>query len=125
MGQSLGTSGKIDADRASGSLAKVASLVKTGGIQTAPLKKSARGVSLDTIGFQRGQENPRPQQSIQLDNVVSKIQSSVERRRKSEQSESSSQGGGASPKAKRKHKTEIKVQYHYHHHVHHHLQNGK
>ena len=80
MGQSLGTSGKIDAERASGSIAKFAH-DKTGGIQTSTLKKSARGVSLDTLGYQRAQGNPPLQHSIQLDNVVNKIQSSVERRK--------------------------------------------
>ena len=49
MGQSLGTSGNIDAEKASGSTAKFTH-DKPGGIQTSNQKKSARGVSLDTLG---------------------------------------------------------------------------
>jgi hypothetical protein len=49
MGQSLGTSGNIDAEKAYGSTAKFTH-DKPGGIQTSNQKKSARGVSLDTLG---------------------------------------------------------------------------
>lgn len=80
MGQSLGTSANIDAEKASGSTAKFTH-DKSGGIHTSTQKKSARGVSLDTLGHHRAQGNPPLQHSIQLDNVVSKIQSSVERRK--------------------------------------------